>query len=91
MTISTHKTRLVLATVAALGVSTLAQADDLLSIYREAQRNDASFAAARYGLEAGREKITQAKSQLLPLVGLVPNGTRFTAPMIPATKIRLPG
>lgn len=70
MTISTHKTRLVLATVAALGVSTLAQADDLLSIYREAQRNDASFAAARYGLEAGREKITQAKSQLLPQVGL---------------------
>ena len=70
MTLSTRKTRLVLATVAALGISTLAQADDLLSIYREAQRNDPSFAAARYGLEAGREKVSQAKSQLLPQVGL---------------------
>ncbi|MEN9456734.1 MAG: channel protein TolC [Neisseriaceae bacterium] len=70
MNLTIRKTRLVLATVAALGVSTLAQADNLLSIYREAQRNDATFAAARYGLEAGREKITQARSQLLPQVGL---------------------
>ena len=54
MNLTIRKTRLVLATVAALGVSTLAQADNLLSIYREAQRNDATFAAARYGLEAAK-------------------------------------
>jgi outer membrane protein len=45
-------------------------AADLLSVYREALGYDAQFAAARAALEAGREKLPQGRSGLLPTLGL---------------------
>jgi outer membrane protein len=43
-----------------------AAAADLLSVYREAQKEDAVFAAARANLSAGQEKLPQGLSGLLP-------------------------
>ena len=48
-------------------------AADLLEIYREAQNNDATFAAARSTLEAGRERTPQARAGLLPTLSLSGN------------------
>ena len=48
-------------------------AADLLSIYREAQKEDAGFAAARANLAAGQEKLPQGLSGLLPAVTLSGN------------------
>jgi outer membrane protein len=47
-----------------------AGAEDLLQVYRDAQRYDAVYGGARYTLEAGRERIPQARALLLPTVGL---------------------
>jgi outer membrane protein len=46
---------------------------DLLQTYREAQDNDAVFAAARATAEAGREKEPQALAGLLPTLGVTGN------------------
>ena len=46
----------------AAGISLPAGAEDLLQVYREAQRSDATFAAARSALEAGRERQPQGLS-----------------------------
>jgi outer membrane protein len=43
-----------------------AAAEDLLQVYRDAQRYDAVYTGARYSLEAGRERIPQARALLLP-------------------------
>ena len=48
-------------------------AADLLQIYREAQDNDATFAAAKSTLEAGRERTPQARAGLLPTLSLSGN------------------
>lgn len=48
-------------------------AADLMQIYREAQDNDAVFAAARYTAEAGREKLPQGRAGLLPSLSLSGN------------------
>jgi len=48
-------------------------AADLLQVYREAQNNDATFAAARSTLEAGRERTPQARAGLLPTLSLSGN------------------
>ena len=45
-------------------------AADLLSVYRDALGNDAQFAAARSALDAGRERLVQGRSGLLPSIGL---------------------
>ena len=37
----------------------LAQAEDLVAVYRDALRYDAQYAAARHTLDAGREKLPQ--------------------------------
>ncbi len=50
-----------------------ATAADLLSIYREAQKEDPIFAAARANLSAGQEKLPQGLSGLLPAVTLSGN------------------
>jgi len=42
-----------------------AAAEDLLQVYRDAQRYDAVYTGARYSLEAGRERIPQARALLL--------------------------
>jgi outer membrane protein len=51
-------------------LSGAAHAADLLSVYREALGYDAQFAAARFALDASREKLPQARSGLLPTIGL---------------------
>jgi outer membrane protein len=53
-----------------------AAAEDLLQIYRDAQRYDAVYTGARYTLEAGRERIPQARALLLPTLNLTANAAR---------------
>src|SRR5947199_6260631 len=50
-----------------------AAAEDLLQVYRDAQRYDAVYGAARFSLEAGRERIPQGRALLLPSVSLTAN------------------
>lgn len=50
-------------------------AADLVQIYRDAQENDPSFAAARSTREAGLEKKPQARAGLLPSLSLSGNTT----------------
>ncbi len=45
-----------------------AQAADLIQVYQQALANDANFASARASRAAGRERVPQAKSALLPSV-----------------------
>jgi len=52
-----------------------AAAEDLLQVYREAQRYDAVYASARYTLEAGRERIPQGRALLLPSLTLSANAS----------------
>src|SRR5258708_24271983 len=51
-------------------------AEDLLQVYRDAQKYDAVYFAARRTLEAGREKLPQGRALLLPNVTPTPNATR---------------
>lgn len=48
-------------------------AADLMQVYREAQDNDPTFAAARATLDAGRERAPQARAGLLPSLTLSGN------------------
>src|SRR5574343_839222 len=48
---------------------------DLMQVYRDAQSNDPTFAAARATLEAGQEKRPQARAGLLPSLSLSGNTT----------------
>jgi outer membrane protein len=52
-----------------------AQGADLMAVYRDAIAYDAQFAAARAALDAGREKLPQGRSGLLPTLGLAANTT----------------
>lgn len=61
--------------VAAVCAGHAAQAADLLSVYQEARLSDAKYASARYQLEAGREKLPQARAGLLPTLTLSGNST----------------
>ena len=61
--------RTLLATLLSLSMGVMAgavQATDLLQAYRDAFANDAQFAVARSTVAAGREKIDQGRSALLP-------------------------
>jgi len=53
-----------------------ASAEDLLQVYRDAQRYDAVYAAARFTLEAGRERIPQGRALILPTLNLTANATK---------------
>ncbi|MDP3538456.1 MAG: TolC family outer membrane protein [Azonexus sp.] len=48
-------------------------ATDLMQVYRDAQDNDANYAAARSSLDAGREKMPQGRAGLLPSLTLSGN------------------
>ena len=50
-----------------------AAAEDLLQVYRDAQRYDAVYGAARFSLEAGRERIPQGRALLLPTLNATAN------------------
>ncbi len=52
---------------------------DLLDAYRQALTHDARFAAARATHEAGLEKRSQGRAQLLPTLGLSGTATRYDA------------
>ena len=51
----------------------VAQADDLMQVYRAAQDNDPTFASAQATLNAGREKLPQGRAGLLPSLTLSGN------------------
>jgi outer membrane protein len=53
-----------------------AKGEDLVQVYRDAQRYDAVFAAARHTLEAGRERLPQGRALLLPTLNLSANATK---------------
>jgi len=66
--------RLLLAAVlAAAPLGAVAQ--DLLQVYRDAQRYDAQYSSARSALEAGREKLPQGRALLLPSLTLDASAT----------------
>ena len=50
-----------------------AGAEDLVQVYRDAQRYDAVYAAARHTLDAGRERLPQGRALLLPTLNLSAN------------------
>jgi len=53
-----------------------AAAEDLLQVMRDAQGYDAQFAAARFALLAGQEKLPQGRALLLPTLNLTANATQ---------------
>ena len=60
--------RLALPFALALALAGAAHAEDLMQIYREAQQNDPSLAAARANWQATQERVPQARAALLPSV-----------------------
>ena len=58
------------AFVFSLAASAPVSAEDLMQVYREAQRNDPSLAAAHANWEATQERVPQARAGLLPNVSL---------------------
>jgi outer membrane protein len=52
-----------------------AWADNLVQVYRDAKAYDAQYAAARYALTAGLEKLPQGRALLLPSLNLTANST----------------
>ncbi len=64
------------AFIAAL-LPAIVSAEDLLQIYHDARGYDAPYAAARYALDAGREKLPQGRALVLPTLNLSGN-TSYT-------------
>ena len=60
-----------------------AQAADLVQVYQQALANDATFAGARASLAAGRERTTQGRAGLLPVIGLSGQHTRNNGDFTP--------
>lgn len=60
----------VIAALALALAGTAVHADNLLQVYRLAQQNDPTFAAARAEYQAAREAVPQARSAVLPQVAL---------------------
>ena len=65
---------IVAAALGALCAAAPAVAEDLMQIYREAQQNDPTLAAARANWQATQERIPQARSFLLPNVSAAATG-----------------
>ncbi|MGC2165061.1 MAG: TolC family outer membrane protein [Gallionella sp.] len=83
-----HALKLIVVTL--LAVSGSAGAADLLEIFHTAQTNDPVYGAARATLEAGKEKLPQNRSNILPSVNLSANSTmnRVNAQYLPASGFR---
>ena len=58
-----------------VALSPVAQAADLLTVYKSAKSQDPQFLAAQAKLQAAQEKVPQGRSLLLPNVGLSANTT----------------
>ncbi|MEO8144309.1 MAG: TolC family outer membrane protein [Betaproteobacteria bacterium] len=67
-----------------------AAAQDLRQVYRDARAYDAQYAAARYTLQAGMEKLPQGRSLLLPTLGLSGNMTSSRTETDPHNPSTLP-
>ena len=59
-----------------LAAAPAALAEDLFQAYRDAQRYDAVYAAARHTLAAGRERLPQGRALLLPSLSLTGTAQR---------------
>ena len=70
---------LIAVLMASAFLSLNAQAADLIQVYQQALANDTAFASARASLAAGKERVPQGRSLLLPTVGL--NGSVSEAVM----------
>jgi outer membrane protein len=53
-----------------------AAAENLIQVYQDARDYDALYAAARYTLQAGQEKLPQGRALLLPTLDLTANASR---------------
>ena len=70
MPVSRHWTAVSPLVIVALIASTSARGEDLMQIYREAQQNDPTLAAAQSTWVATQEKVPQARAGLLPNVSV---------------------
>ena len=71
------RSRIAVAITAALCATAFpTRAADLIQTYRDAAANDAQFASARNNLLAGRERLPQGLSFLLPQINGTASGTR---------------
>ena len=70
-----RRTIFLAAALAAAVLSAPAAAQSLSQVYRDARDNDAAFAAARYALAAGLEKLPQGRALILPTLNLSGNAT----------------
>src|SRR5687767_15619847 len=79
----------VLAGLALLFTVDAASGADLVDVYRQAQRSDATYAAARATWAAAQERIPQGRAGLLPFASLSASAqrndrsTRFNDPALP--------
>jgi len=62
-------------TLALVFLALPAAAQDLQQVYRDAKANDAQYAAARYALQAGLEKLPQGRALLLPTINATASTT----------------
>jgi outer membrane protein len=69
-------TKAVVLAAALAGFAAPSFSEDLVQVYRDAQRYDAVYAAARASLDAGREKLAQGRALLLPTLALTGNAQR---------------
>ncbi len=81
-----------LIVVALLTATGGASAADLLEVFHTAQTNDPVYGAARAALEAGREKLPQGRSLLMPSINLSANSTfnRVSAQFLPGWQFTSP-
>jgi outer membrane protein len=73
-----------IAVLLASAFSLNAQAADLIQVYQQALANDATYASARAAAAAGRERITQGRAGLLPVVGVSGDITKNNADFTPS-------
>src|SRR5574342_64026 len=73
---STRPSRCIRAAAVFLLLPLGAAAQDLLQVYRDAQRYDAAYSSARQALEAGRERLPQGRALVLPTLNLTGAATR---------------
>ncbi len=67
---SKHKlSKAIAITLVSMAVAGQANAADLVGILRDALMSDPIYQSSRYELQAGRERVPQAKSALLPQIG----------------------
>jgi outer membrane protein len=69
-------------TLAFLFLALPAAGEDLQQVYRDAKAYDAQYAAARYALQAGLEKLPQGRALLLPTLDLLSTSSGFTSTRI---------